>query len=229
MNTATPAGAPADLAELRTAWQALGRALAHQNDLVLRQFRETKLERARSSLRRLHWGQATQIAFGVLCVLMGASVWLRHSHGAALIVCGVALHLYGIACIAGAAAVLVLAGRIDYAAPVLVIQTALARLSRLHLRTSLALGLVWWFLWIPFTLVVVDIAFGVDLYPYMTEAIQWMVAVCVAGFCATVALLGWARAAGSAALNDALRRTAMARSLQRANAEVEALAAFQAE
>ena len=67
-----------DLGELRAAWQQLGRALERQNDLALRHLRDAKLARARASLLPLRRGQAAQVAFGVLCMLLGASAWHRH-------------------------------------------------------------------------------------------------------------------------------------------------------
>lgn len=220
---------PMELDDLRGAWQALGRALERHNDLASRQFRDRTLERARSSLRPLQRGQVVQIAFGILAVVLGVSVWHRHLHDVALLAAGIVVHVYGIALIATGSVVLALIGRIDYTAPVVEIQTALARLHRTYLRTGLSLGMVWWVLWIPFTLAGFDAAFGVDLYAHMAGPIHWMIAASVIGLLATLALLRWSMRAGSPGLRKALLASATGRSLRRANAEVEALAAFAAE
>jgi hypothetical protein len=218
-----------ELDDLKQGWQTLGNALARQSDLAEREFRARKLDRARSSLRSLVAGQALQIAFGTASVVLGVSVWHRHVGGNALFASGVVIHVYGVLLIASAAIVLGLIGRIDYTAPVLAIQQALARLRRIYVITSLALGLAWWLLWIPYALAGFDLLFGVDLYPHMRGPVWWMVASGVAGLALTLALIAWSLHAAGPRLARALDDTATGFSLRRARAHLDELATFAAE
>ncbi len=218
-----------ELDDLKLGWRTLGNALARQNDLMAREWRERKLDRARSSLRPLVAGQVLQIAFGIASVALGVSVWHRHVGGNALFASGLAIHVYGVLLIASAAIVLGLIGRIDYMAPVLAIQLAMARLRRIYVITSLALGLAWWMLWIPYVLAGFDVLFRVDLYPRMRGPVWWMIASGVAGLALTLALIAWSLHAAGPRLARALEDTATGFSLRRARAHLDELASFAAE
>jgi hypothetical protein len=215
-----------DIDELRSTWQAFGRALERQNTLALRDFRERRLERTRSSLRPLVVGQIVQIVLGVLSVALGAHAWSRHVTGGALLPSGIVIHAYGVVMIIAAGVTLSRAARIDYAAPVVDIQIALARLRRVYVTGSLALGLAWWVLWVPYALAGFDAVWGIDVYPYLRAPVLWMVATGVLGLCATLLLIRWSLRGGSPRLAQALRSTAAGYSLRRAKAALDELAEF---
>src|SRR5450755_255194 len=215
-----------ELDDLKGAWKELGRQLERQNDLTLQNFRDRKLARAQASLRPLIFGQLAQIVFGIPFVVLGAIAWTSHLGGGVLLVAGLVVHLYGIASIVAAALVLAAIRRMDYAAPVVAIQTQLARLRRSYIASSLALGLSWWILWIPFALVAFYVAFHVNLYVHMREPIWWMVASGVAGLLLSVWFLIWSRSATRQSLSKAVDDVATGFSLRRARSHLDELTAF---
>ncbi len=146
-----------DLDELKQAWTQM-------------QVRVDRLERAdaqrtsRSALRgirvRLWLGE------GVWAVLVAAAAafWSTHLDRPPLLLAGLALHVYGVvALILGGVQLRALAA-IDFSAPILELQRRLAALIRLRARCSLALGLPWWFLWLPCMIVGLTALSGVEFY-----------------------------------------------------------------
>ena len=132
--------------------------------------RDVRAERDRVR-RRVRWALATVRAFDIaqlvvaaLVALAAGSFWVDHRSERSAMLSGIALHGYAIAMIVAMARRLVLVARIDIAGPVLATQTAFARLRRFHIRSSLALGLPWWFLWIPCLIIAARVALDVDLY-----------------------------------------------------------------
>lgn len=62
-----------ELDELKTAWQTLDRRLQQHNAINLQLFKDRKLDKARSSLRPLFWGQIAQMLFGLCFIVLGVS------------------------------------------------------------------------------------------------------------------------------------------------------------
>ena len=119
--------------DLKTAWQSLETRMARmaRSDAIqLALLRDTRLVRAKAQLRPLKIGQWLQAALGLGLILLGVACWTRNIDVTGLLVAGIAIHAFGVLTIIGATATLVLAGRIDYAAPVLQIQRQLAALLR---------------------------------------------------------------------------------------------------
>lgn len=218
-----------ELDQLRDAWQSLGRILERQHDLALTQWRERRLERARARLNPLVFGQALQIAFGALTLALGIATWSHAGTSVAQFATGIALHVYGVALVASAIVVLSLVGRIDYTAPVVAIQIALARLRRTYIATGLALGLPWWFLWVPYAIAIVRVATGVDLCRHMAGPLAWMLGVGIAGLAVTLAAIRAALRSQRPRLAQVLRDSAAGRSLRRAQADLDEVARFAAE
>lgn len=138
-----------ELDELKQAWQALGRQLERQDAINFQLLRETKLEKARRSLRRLFWGQALQILLGVGLLLLGLVCWSRHPDIPGLFATGILIHAYGVAHIALGSLTMGLIAHIDYSAPVLKIQKQLTTLQRFHTLNAAVCGLPWWIMWLP--------------------------------------------------------------------------------
>ena len=68
-----------ELDEMKNAWLALDRRLERQETLNLATFRESRLDRLRTSLRPLLIGRIVQIVAGALLALVFAPFWVAHS------------------------------------------------------------------------------------------------------------------------------------------------------
>ena len=148
-----------ELDDLKSVWQTLNRNLERQHTLALHQFKETKMARFRSGLRPLVLGQLLQLVIGVAITLASAQFWVNHIGAPLLLICGLFLHGYGIMFIAFGARDLLLIRRIDYSAPVVGVQKQLAGVRRLYVLGGMLVGLPWWLLWLPVTLMFFKAAF----------------------------------------------------------------------
>lgn len=135
--------------DLKTAWQSLETRMARSDAIQLALLRDTRLVRAKAQLRPLKIGQWLQAALGLGLILLGVACWTRNIDVTGLLVAGIAIHAFGVLTIIGATATLVLAGRIDYAAPVLQIQRQLAALLRVYALNAGLCGAPWWIMWLP--------------------------------------------------------------------------------
>jgi len=135
--------------DLKTAWQSLEARMARSDQVQLALLRETRLARAKDLLRPLKIGHWLQAALGLALVLLGVACWTRNTEVAGLLVAGIAVHAFGVLTLLGATATLVLAGRVDYAAPVLKIQRQLAALLRVYALNAGLCGAPWWIMWLP--------------------------------------------------------------------------------
>ncbi len=175
-----------ELDELRTAWTQIEGRLDSAEALVLRDIRERKLDKSRSAIRRVGWGQITQILIWIAVIVVVAPFWIEHRETTHLLVAGLVLHAYGVITICLSVLQVLMIGRIDYSAPVLTIQRQLAQLHRFRVRTTMFLGLPWWVLWIPSTMVGAMWLFGIDLYAESPGWIRVSLAVGAAGMLLTV-------------------------------------------
>ncbi|HEY0255437.1 MAG TPA: hypothetical protein VGC41_28100 [Kofleriaceae bacterium] len=113
--------------------------------------RVDRMERARSrdrlaSVRIRLW--ASQILW-VLLVIASARFWSSHLDSLHSVLAGMSLHVYGVVAIVLGGIQLRALNAIDYGEPIVTLQHRMAKLIRLRARSSLALGLPWWFLWVP--------------------------------------------------------------------------------
>jgi hypothetical protein len=218
----------ADLDALKRAWQTLDRRLAEQHAVQVELLADRKRDRLRSGLRPLAIGQAIQIVAGVVVAVLGAGFWVAHRAVPHLLVAGLVVHAYGIALIVMGAVVRAGIAGLDYAAPVVELQRQLARTRRTYVASGLILGLSWWFLWVPFAMVLLAGA-GADLYRDAPLVVWLDLAVGVAGFAGTWALYRWARRTGRRRLARLMDNAITGRSLRAAQAVVDAIAAFAAD
>jgi hypothetical protein len=218
---------PVDFDDLKRAWQILDRRVERQHTLALLAFKDRQAGKARASLRPLVWGQVAQIAIGVVLMLAAIKVWrtewpVVHLRAAALL-----LHAYAVLLIGLGAWTLELAARLDYAAPVVAIQKQLASLTRWYVWCGLAIGPVWWLLWMPLFMVLAALA-GVDV---LARAPGWFASWSVfglAGLALTLAAYRWARFVWPALaryMDDAATGT----SLRRARAVIDEVERFERE
>jgi hypothetical protein len=182
---------PVDFNDLKLAWQILDRRVERQHTLALLAFKDRQTGKAKASLRPLVWGQVVQIAIGVVLMLAALKVW-RTESAVHLRAAGLILHAYAVLLIVLGVRTIELAGRLDYAAPVVAIQKRLAALTRWYVWCGLAIGPVWWLLWMPLFMVLAALA-GVDV---LARAPRWFASWSVlgpAGLVLTLAAYRWAR------------------------------------
>lgn len=181
-----------EIDELKIAWQTLDRRLQQHNDINLALFKETKLDKARSSLRPLFWGQMLQLALGIAMILLGVACWTRNTEIAGLLVSGILVHAFGVLTVVAAGITLGLIGTIDYSAPVLKIQKQMARLLQFYSINANVCGLPWWIMWIPVVLAFAGL--GNPGPQAATPAWIWIsLAVSAMGLLATLGFMLWKR------------------------------------
>ena len=219
--------------QLKPAWQVLSRQLERNDAINLGLLRERKLDRTRTSLRPLFWGQVLQILFGIPFVLLAALLWMRAGalpDGLPLgaLLAGIVVHVYGVATIALAGETLRRIHAIDYSAPVLGIQKQLGQLRRIYIINGMVAGLPWWFLWVLLLLVLAGLG-GVDLYARVPGLIWIGIGIGVAGLFGTWWLHRWSRSAGRPRLASAMEHAVTGSSLRRAQSQIDELKRFEQE
>lgn len=214
--------------ELKRAWQQIDRRLERQHALALAQFLEGRMRRMQSGLRPLYWGQVVQAAFGVVCVLAAAQTWFTRWDVVHLRLAGLIVHAYGVVAVLAAGRTLALIHRLDPTAPVLVIQRQIAELRHWHVVSGLALGLPWWFLWMPvFMLLAAQV--GVDVFVRAPRLLVYGAGIGVAGLAVTGALHWLARRPGWTRMAHWADETVVAESLRRAQTTLDEVQHFSRE
>ena len=213
-----------ELDDMKLAWAGLDQRLDKQYALNFQLLRDGKLDKARRGLRPLVWGQAIQLTVGVLVTIWAGAFWATRWHVVHLLICGLLVHLYGILLIVFAARVLYLIQRLDYAAPVVVIQRQLADLRSWRVRVEAPVDRVLGcFIWIPVTWM--SLAwYGIDLWS--PGFMLWAIASSLVGLAAVVWVLWLMRRAGMA---RKIEDNAAGRSLQKAEAMLVDIARFEQE
>jgi len=215
-----------ELDEMKNAWLALDRRLERQEALNVRAFRENRLDRLRASLRPLLVGRVVQIIVGALLALVFAPFWVEHLDTMHLVVIGASLHAYALMMIIGGARDMYLIRRIDYAAPVLEIQSRLTELRSWLVRSAPVYGAVGCFIWIPFVLWVFAVVFDADVYAHAPDVVYWFIA---SGFaCLAVLLLALhrVRRPGLSKWAEAFERSVVGRGVYKAQRFIDEIAAF---
>jgi serine/threonine-protein kinase len=216
-----------ELDDLKTAWQTLDRRLDAQTALNLHIFKDGKLDKARRGLRPLFWGQIAQILFGVALILYAASFWSQHHDVSHLLIVGVSVHVYGVLTIIFAGVTLSMINRIDYAAPVVSIQKQVGQLRRFYVRTNIGLGLAWWVLWIPLTMIFFMDMFGADLYADAPELIYSGTVISVVGLLLTWGFHRWSRHPSRPRMAKAVEDSVTGSSLTKAQRVLDEIANFE--
>jgi len=175
-----------DIDELKSTWQMLDRHLQQQSTLNLHLFREGKLDKARSGLRRLYWGKIAQILFGDALIYFGIMACIRHRDVPHLLACSAFMLAYGVLTVVFGGVSLGRIASIDYTAPVVEISKRVDSLRRTHVMANWCLGLPWWFLWIAIFVLEVKANLGVDLFVAAPSFIGISAAIGVAGVVASI-------------------------------------------
>jgi len=219
-----------ELDDFKSAWQSLDRKLERDHGIQKRLLLEHGLDKTRSSLRPLAFGQFLQMLLGVALIVLGVACWKRNVEIPGYLVAGIVLHAFGVVNVAWAGITLGLINCIDYAAPVLAIQKRLALLRRFHALGAVVCGLPWWIMWL---LVVIAFA-GLGPPPASADAntpawIWITLAVGLLGLVATWWFYRWSQRAGHPRLAKAMRDTVIGASLRKARAQLDELERFEKE
>jgi hypothetical protein len=215
-----------ELDEFKQAWQGLDHRLQQQHALNVQFFRDGRLDTLRRGLRPLVWGQAIQIVVGALGALFFAPIWIAHWREPAVLIAGLAMHLYCIGMIVVGAVVEAQIARIDYGAPVVAIQRQLVNLRKAYaIAGACVVGLPWWFLTAPL-LVVLTRGAIMDVAP----SVIWIqLGVGVLGLIATAGFYRWSHRPERAELGRKIDNSTVGGSLRRAQAALEDIARFERE
>jgi hypothetical protein len=214
--------------DFKSAWHVLDARLQRDNTLNLELLRAHRFDQARSSLRPLFVGQLVQMLFGLGFIFLAALLWSSKPDAAAVIVAGVIVHAYGVACIILAGIVLGGISKLDYTAPVLAIQTQLARVRRVYILSGMVAGLPWWFMWVPIMTIVSALG-GVNLYAHAPSVIWIGYGIGIAGLLATAWFHHYSRGAARPKLAKFMDDSVTGNSLRRAQAHIEELKRFELE
>jgi len=218
-----------ELDELRQAWQTLDRRLQQQTAINLQLLTDSRMQKAKSSLRWLQAWSVLEIAFGLALTIFAATFWTSHTDSIGLMVSGIALHAYGVGLVMTGSVELLLAIRIDYAAQVVTIQKYLTLLRQWRLRSRRWLGLSQWILWIPMVMVMLGYWLGLDLWAVSPETVCWTLGTCLVGLLATLWLLYWSPSALRKRVGDYIDDNSAGFMLKRAQGALDEIARFERE
>lgn len=219
-----------ELDELKAAWQVLDRRVERLDALELGRQPQSRLSGIQRSLRWLQLGQGLQLLTGVILCLIFAPYWVAHRAEPQWLICGLALHGYGVLLIAFSINAMLRLRQLDYGAPLLAIRQRMAELARWKLSVEWpVLASFGCFIWIPLTLVLFG-SIGADLWRHAPGVVVGFIA---SGFaCLGLVVTGLrmiARAGRDPAANrwgQWLRDSALGGPIVRAERELAELEAF---
>lgn len=217
-----------ELDDLKAAWQMMNRKLERQHALALHQFKESKMARFRSGFQPLVAGQVIQLVLGAILAAICARFAVQHLLTPHLLVYGASLQAYGLMLALFAVRDLVLISRIDYDAPVIIIQKQIAALRAWHLRAGLWFAVGGCFMWTPLLLVIFYAA-GADLWLVKPQMVYWNVLSSFVCLGASYGLVLWSRRPGQEKLAKHLSDSSVGRSVARAQALLEEIEQFERE
>lgn len=160
-----------EIDELKAAWNALDARVASLEAKETVGHRTARRD-AKSRLRILGAGLIVQIGIGAGIALLGGSSWVDHWGTTHLVLPGMAVHLYGIVLIALAVAQIVAWRSVDFAGPVIDVQTRIARLRTIRARAERVLLVIAAMMWLPVGLMLLN-ALGVDPWN-RSQAVVWL-------------------------------------------------------
>ena len=199
------------------------------NGQPLKIFRELKLERTRSALRPLWWLLGTELAIALGATVLLGGFLADHWHLARFAVPAIVLDVVAVLTIGSAAAQLRLLSSLDYAQPVVAIQSVLTELALRRVREVRWQWLLMLPLWTPFAIVVAQGIFGFDLYRWFGAG--WVAANVVFGIACTPLMVWLARRldAGRDGIVGGLLDDIAGRRMADAMGRLDEVAAFESE
>jgi hypothetical protein len=215
-----------ELDDMKASWALINQRLEQQQVLNLQIFKDNKLDRANRALRPLKWGQMLQIAAGAYFMLQWGPYWLAHRDATHLMICGMAMHAYGLMAVLTAARNLYLQSRLDYGVPVLEIQRRVAALRSWRLREALLYGVTGCVIWVP-ALLLGFASVGVDVWRNAPDVVLWNLAASVGCIALLYGFVRFSRLPGRERLRAWLDDTVVGRSVRNTQALVEEIARFE--
>jgi len=166
--------------------------LTRQNSIQMALLRDIHLSNTRSKLKPLYWGMTVQILFGLASVLYAAPFWIRHLDTPALWVNGLIVHAYGLLIMVLAGQIMYKISHIDISSPVVTIQKQVLELKKSYIRSGWIVGMPWWALWLPFTVIVSHSKLGLfaDGMPY---SFIWILGFCMLGMALSIGAVMWSQ------------------------------------
>ena len=174
-------------------------------------------------------GQALQMLFGIVMILVGVALWKAFTVIMLVFATGLILHAYGIATMIAAGVVLGGIARIDSTLPVLQLHQRLAKLRRAYIVSAAVAGLPWWLLWMLPLAVIASLNAANDGSTGLSAWLWACLVVGVLGLLATWAFHRWLHRPGREALAKRMAISAAGASLRKAQAELDALKAYENE
>jgi hypothetical protein len=217
--------ADSTLDDLKLTWKELSLKL-EQDALSWHRLKQEKLARFKSDFRPLVCGQLLQLILGAIIIGFFAPFSIQHTASPHLLISGILLAAYGIMFIGFATCDLVLIRRIDYAAPVVAIQKALAQLRAWHIRAAAWHGLTGSVVWLPVMIVVLYLL-GTDFWIDKPQKIYWLISSAIVCLVFNFGLMRLARAPGKC--GQYLRDSWIGRSVNRAQAALTEIEMFERE
>jgi hypothetical protein len=217
-----------ELNELKSTWQILEKALERGNRLTLAMLRQQKLDAVNKTLRPLKLNQAFQICMGLFFIVLAGVLWSTKPTAISVILSGVFVQAYGIGCVLTAGIVFSSLNRIDYSAPVVEMQGALARVRRAYGICVLVAGLSWWFLWILLLMLLAGLA-HVNLYAHAPSFIWIDMAIGIAGLLCMYGLYAYSQKSSNVRFRQFIERATFGRSLQNALQQLHEIRKFEEE
>lgn len=214
-----------ELDDLKAAWSALGEQLQRQKGLDLAQVRDRGVRSIVERLRPLVFGQVVQTVMAVVLIVWSAVFWVEHRSETHLMLAGMVMQAYGLGVLIAGARTLSLVRNIDYAVPVVDIDTSFARLRQWYRRSGMAVGLPWWLLWMPFMTMLFMSLFDVDMISESPAVIWIGTTVGIAGLAATWGFHRWAYHPDRPHLARRMADSTAGRSIVRAQVIVDDLTA----
>jgi len=213
-----------EIDDLKQAWQTLSTRLEQQSAVQLELLQLARVDKLKSSLRPLFWGQLMQLLFGFAMILAGVWLWTTFSTLTPVLVMGIIMHLYGVATIITSCIVMARITLIDRSLPVLELQQRLLHLRKASIVSSAVAGLPWWLLWMLPPAVLIGIA--QDSGQGLPLGVWSWFAFGGVGLLGTWCFHRWSQRPGREDLAKRLHDLAAGNSLRKAQAELDALKAF---
>ncbi len=224
----TVKGNTVELDDLKVAFNKLDAKMERQTEIQTSFFQQMAHGRIHRTLSPLSRSMTWTIIFGAALAFLGVMAWRGDmARGGGVFISGIVLHVFGILTIISAAVTKVRVAALDVAGPVYETQVKLAALRRTYIAAGLVAGLSWAVLWVPFTVAVLGLMFHVD----MTAQNGGLVLAMIAGSALCVVLVMgamqlWSAATGRAKDGASITDMFVSKSLRKAQAEVNDLAAF---
>jgi hypothetical protein len=180
-----------ELDDLKVAWAQLDQRVGHLEALAGQQNQKRSAGDVRRVLRTLGWYQTVQAVVWVLAIMFVAPFWIEHRTVPHLLVAGLVLHAYGVLTICSSVVQILWITHSYLTTPVVTLQRRLTKLQGLRIISGLVVGLPWWVLWVPATMVAAQAFVGVDLYAKSPSWIYSSLALGLGGLALSLMTARW--------------------------------------